>query len=133
MTPEHASGGNGTVQLQPRATSATNNAAAHKSGVTAGRNLVAVQRELAELKGQVTELEAQIATLQRQGADRVAGVSGIPSLAQIVRSVATTIVVGAVVRRLPLGLLGAAAAPLLAAQLNHLWPAPTGERYSRRA
>ncbi|MFN7024197.1 MAG: hypothetical protein ACK4QP_06690 [Pseudorhizobium sp.] len=129
MTPENASSGNDTKQSKPRATPARGKAAARESGVAAGGNLVAVRRELAELQKQVGELDAQITAVRLRGADRAAGTSGTSSLSQIVRSVATTILVGAIVRRLPLGMLGAAAAPLLAAQFNHrLWPALTGDR-----
>jgi hypothetical protein len=128
MTPENASSGNGTVQLPLRTAAATSNTVAHTSGTADGSN-PDVRRELAELQKQVGELDVQITAIRLRGADRAAGASDTPSLSQIVGSVATTILVGAIVRRLPLGMLGAAAAPLLAAQFNRrLWPALTGDR-----
>ena len=102
MTPENASSLNGKAeQRHKRATPAKGRAVGSVSGAADHPELV----------------------LRNRSADRPAGAHGVASLSQIATSVATTFLVGAVVRRLRLGFLGAAAAPLLAAQIiRRLWP-----------
>ena len=124
MTPENASSLNGKAeQRHKRATPAKGRAVGSVSGAADPPELVAARRELADLQRQVAELDAEVAVLRNRSADRPAGAHGVASLSQIATSVATTFLVGAVVRRLRLGFLGAAAAPLLAAQIiRRLWP-----------
>ncbi|WP_139015106.1 hypothetical protein [Pseudorhizobium pelagicum] len=119
MTGKDASSVNGKPQRPRRATPARDHA-----GVSAGcGDLVAARREIADLQKQVAEMNAQVAVIRQQVIDHSAAASSAASLPRMATSIAITVLVGKVVRRLRLGLLGAAAAPLLAAQINHrLWP-----------
>lgn len=123
MTAKHAGSDNGKAE-RPRRTPSARGPAGVNAGGDAGRDdLMAAKRELAALRRQVAEMNAQVAIIRQQVVDRSAAASGAASLSRIATSIAITILVGRVVRRLRLGLLGAAVAPLLAAQINHrLWP-----------
>lgn len=119
MTGDNISSLKGKTQRLQRVTPAEDKAAGAVSGAADQPELVAVRRALAELRQQVAELDAQVAAVRRQVAEEQAGGLSAASMSRIATSIATTIVVSTIVRRLRLGLLGAAAAPLLAAQLNH--------------
>ncbi|MBU1317235.1 MAG: hypothetical protein KJ947_25910 [Alphaproteobacteria bacterium] len=123
MTGKDASSVNGKAQRPRRATPARGDVRVTAGGAAERDDLVAARRELAALQKQVAEMNAQVAVIRAQVADRSAAASGAASLSRMATSIAITLLVGKVVRRLRLGLLGAAAAPLLAAQINHrLWP-----------
>ncbi|WP_156034854.1 hypothetical protein [Pseudorhizobium marinum] len=123
MTGKDASSVNGKPQRPRRATPARDHERVSAGGDAGRGDLVAARRELADLQKQVAEMNAQVAVIRQQVIDRSAAASSAASLSRIATSIAITVLVGKVVRRLRLGLLGAAAAPLLAAQINHrLWP-----------
>jgi Tfp pilus assembly protein FimV len=122
MTGDNISSLNGKTQRLQRVAPVEDKAVGAVSGAADQHELVAVRRALAELRQQVAELDAQVAAIRHQAAKEQAGGLSAASVSRMATSIATTILVSTIVRRLRLGVLGAAAAPLLAAQLNHrLW------------
>ncbi|MFN7103502.1 MAG: hypothetical protein ACK4N1_12875 [Pseudorhizobium sp.] len=91
-----------------------------EGSASAADDLVAARRDLAQLRNQVVELDARITAIRREAAaETLARPFPDTDWSRLATSLAMTFLVSTVMRRLRLGLLGAAVAPILAARLNH--------------
>jgi hypothetical protein len=78
-----------------------------------GAEDAAMERAIRELRGQIDGLRRQLEDMQREDAQARAG-----GWLRVAATMALTMALGRIARRLKLGIVGAAAVPLVMAQLN---------------